>query len=136
MVAWLYRLQVCGTVRTDRSFVNLDVVRFLDLPEGMALVAFLTTTTTTCLLAQAPSAGLLQTIAAWRLAAVPTVLGQLVLQGLDHSRLFSHFLFQGAHLLLQRLDNGDEHFFIQLGKLTGIQIQRWCHSEHRIPQKC
>ena len=60
--------------------MNLDMFRFLDLLESMAFVSFLTTTTTTRLLAQTPSAWFLQPIAAWWLAAVPAVFGQLVLQ--------------------------------------------------------
>jgi hypothetical protein len=105
-------LKVRGTVGTSRSFVNLDMIRFLNLLEGMSFVAFLAAATTSCFLTQTPCARFLQAIATRWLAAVPAILGQLVLQGLDHDRLFSHLLFQDAHLLLQHLDDGDQGSFV------------------------
>ena len=109
--------------------MDLNVIRPLDHLEGMAFVSLLPTAAPTGLLAQTPSAGLLQSIAAWRLAAVPAVLGQLIAQPLDLRRLFSHQLLQFLHLLLQRQDNRYEGFFVQLLELAAIKAGLGHHSK-------
>ena len=100
---------------TGRDFVDTDVVRLFHPPERVSLVTFLTAAASTCLLSQTSCSRLLQAVAARRPAAVPTVLGQLITQRLDgHSLLF--------HSLLQRQNDRDQGFFVQLSELVIIGL--------------
>jgi hypothetical protein len=85
-------------------------------------VAFLPTTAAACSLTQTLCPGLLQSVTAWWLAAVATVLGQLISQLLDLDRLGSHCPLQFANLLLQRQDDRYEGIFVQLFELAAIKV--------------
>ena len=84
-------------------------------------------------LAQTLCPGLLQSVTAWWLPAVATVLGQLISQLLDLGRLGSHYLLQFANLLLQRQDDRYEGFFVQLFELAAIKLQLRCHCPFNLP---
>lgn len=71
-------LQVCRTVRTLRSRMDLNVIWLRDHLQGAALVARLPATAAACFLAQTPCPGLLQPVTAGWLATVAAMLGQLI----------------------------------------------------------
>jgi hypothetical protein len=82
--------------------MNSNVVWLLDHPQGVTFVSLLPAAAAARLLAQVPRPGLLQPIAARRLAAVAAVLGQLIAQSLGLVSLCSGGLLQLVHLLPQR----------------------------------
>ena len=93
--------------------MDTDVIWLLRPLERVSLVTFLTAAASTGLLSQTPCSRLLQAVAARRPAAVPTVLGQLITQRLDNRSLL-------YHSLLQRQNDRDQGFFVQLGELAII----------------
>jgi len=77
--------------------MNSNVIWLLDHLEGVTFVSLLPAAAAARLLAQVPRPGLLQPIAARRLATVAAVLGQLIQQLLDLGCLCSHGLLQLTH---------------------------------------
>ena len=85
--------------------------------QRMPFVSLLPTAPTACLSPQTAGSWLFQTIRTWWLAAVAAVLGQLVAQFLNESRLFCQLLLQGD-------DDGQETLFVHLLELVRAHIDR------------
>ena len=104
--------------------MNLNMIWLFNHLERVALVSFLTTATPSALPAQIACSRLLQAIATRRLATVPAVLGQLIAQLLNLSRLLGNGLLQFLHLLLQGQDDGYQFCFVHLRELAAFKLNR------------
>jgi hypothetical protein len=116
--------------------MNLNMIWLFNHLERVTWMPFLTAATTTSLPPQIACSRLFQTVATRRLTTVPAVLGQLIAQLLNLSSLLGDGLLQFLHLFLQRQDNQDQVFFIQLLKLIAIKLQLRPHSQlsiHQVP---
>jgi len=111
--------------------MDSHLIRSFDHLKRVPRMPRLSAATTTGLPPQIARAGLLQTIAAGWLAAIPAVLDRLISQGLDHECLLIHDLLQLSHLLLQCQDHRDEGLLAQLLKLAPVVLSGCHHSSQK-----
>jgi len=126
--------QIGSALRTLRGLINLNMIWLFNHLERVTCMPFLTAAPTTSLPPQIACSWLLQAVATRRLTTVPAVLGQLIAQLLNLSSLLGDNLLQFLHLFLQRQDDQDQVFFIQLLKLIAIKLELRRHSQLSIYQ--